>query len=105
MTIQRQIELLTDIVGKMSESAGSDHQEMTCRFEYYGPDDSWSVDSRLSFVRAGVVHQVWLNDPTAGVYFSVHELHELMRAHTGGDWKSLEIAVDSSGMARTSFSY
>lgn len=105
MTIQDQVEVLNKITQVMHESAEFNYEEMACRFDYYIDDGEWSVDSAFSFIREGTLHRARLNDPTGNVYRFVHQLHELMEAHTGGDWKSLVLTVDATGRARTKFAY
>lgn len=105
MTIQDQVEVLNKITQVMHESAEFNYEEMACRFDYYIDDGEWSVDSEFSFIREGTLHRARLNDPTGNVYRFVHQLHELMKAHTGGDWKSFVLTVDTTGRAHTKFAY
>jgi len=105
MTIEKQVEILNQITQVMHDSAESIYQEMRCKFDYFVDDGDWSVDSEFSFVRNGDVQRAVLTDPTGGVYRNVHQLHELMKSHTGGDWKSFVLAVDPSGKAKTNFTY
>ena len=105
MKIQQQVEVLNKITQVMHESADFDYEEMTCRFDYYIDDGEWSVDSEFSFVRKGTLHRARLNDPTGGVYRFVHQLHELMKDHTGGDWRSFILTLDATGKAHTKFVY
>ena len=105
MKIERQLEILNEITQVMHDSAESKYQEMSCKFGYCIVDNDWSVDSEFSFVRNGDLHRVPLKDMTGEVYRKVHQLHELMKAHTGGDWKSFVLAVDSTGKANTKFTY
>jgi hypothetical protein len=105
MTIQGQVEVLNKITQIMHESAELNYEEMTCRFEYYVDEGDWSVDSEFSFIRGGILHRARLNDPNGGVYRLVHQLHELMKAHTGGDWKSFVLTVDTTRKAHTKFAY
>jgi hypothetical protein len=105
MTIEKQVEILNQITQVMHDSAESIYEEMRCKFDYFVDDGDWSVDSEFSFVRNGDVQRAVLADPTGGVYRHVHQLHELMKSHTGGDWKSFVLAVDPSGKAKTNFTY
>ncbi len=105
MTIQEQVEVLNKITQVMHDSAEFNHEEMVCRFDYYIDAGGWSVDSEFSFVREGALCRSRLNDPTGNVYRLVHQLHELMRSHTGGEWKSFVLTVDATGRAHTKFVY
>ena len=103
MTIEKQVEILNQITQVMHDSAESIYEEMRCKFDYFIDEGDWSVDSEFSFVRNGEVHRTLLADATGEVYKNVHQLHELMKSHTGGDWKSFVLAVDPSGKAKTNF--
>ncbi|WP_295857396.1 hypothetical protein [uncultured Xylophilus sp.] len=105
MTIEKQVEILNKITQVMHDSAESIYEEMRCKFCYFVDDGDWSVDSEFSFVLNGDVQRAVLADPTGSVYRYVHQLHELMKSHTGGDWKSFVLAVDPSGKAKTNFTY
>lgn len=89
----------------MHDSAHNDYEEIGCQFKYFVDDDDWSVDSEFWFVRGGKMCRARLDDPTGNVYRFVHQLHELMKAHTGGDWKKLVLAVGIDGKATSKFEY
>lgn len=105
MTIEKQVEILKQITQIMYDSAESSCDEMLCKFDYFMDDGDWSVASEFAFVRNTTSHRCLLNDPTGSIYGLVHQLHELMKAHTGGDWKSFVLTVDTSGKAKTKFTY
>lgn len=105
MTIEKQVEVLNQITQVMHDSAESAYEEMCCRFSYFIDEGDWSVDSEFSFVQNGDLHHALLKDSTGGVYKLVHQLHELMKAHTGGSWKSFVLTVDAAGRAHTKFTY
>lgn len=105
MTIEQQVESLNKITQVLHDSANGDYEEMGCQFEYFVDDGDWSVDSEFWFVRAGNRRRAHLNDPTGNVYRLVHQLHELMKAHTGGDWNQFVLAVDTNGKATSKFRY
>jgi hypothetical protein len=105
MKIEQQVEVLNKITQVMHDSAHSDYEEMKCRFEYFVNDDDWSIDSEFWFVRDGKACRARLDDPTGNVYMLVHQLHELMKAHTGGDWKKFALAVGMDGKATSQFEY
>ena len=35
----------------------------------------------------------------------IRELHEVMKVHTGGDWKEFILTLDENGKAHTKFIY
>lgn len=105
MTIEKQVEILNMITQVMHDSAESNYEEMSCKFDYFLDEGDWSINSKFSFVRNGEVHRALLADAAGEVFMKVHQLHELMKSHTGGDWKSFVLAVDPSGKAKTNFTY
>ncbi|WP_143742210.1 hypothetical protein [Roseateles chitinivorans] len=105
MSIERQVELLNDLVQVMHNCANGDYEEMSCVFRYLNPEDSWSIDTEFSFVRNGEAISAFLRDPRNRMIHHVRELHALMKSHTGGDWKSFVLQVGPDGKAHTKFSY
>jgi hypothetical protein len=105
MTIEKQVEILNQITQVMHDIAESTYEEMRCEFDYFLDEGDWSVNSKFSFIRDGEVHRPFLDDGTGEIYNKVHQLHELMKSHTGGDWKSFVLTVDPSGKAKTNFTY
>jgi len=104
MSAQWQIELLNRAVGVMHTSTRREYSSMQCVFDHECYEGGWSVGSRYSYSAAGEDICVYLDDPRDAVSDFVHELHELMREHTGGDWKSLVVTVDGRGDAATKIS-
>lgn len=105
MSIERQIELLNDLVQVMHHSANGDYEEMACVFRYLNPAGSWSIDTEFSFVRNGESISAFLRDPRNRMIHHVRELHALMKSHTGDDWKSFVLRVGADGRANTKFAY
>lgn len=105
MSIEQQVNVLNEITQIMHDSARGWYEEMRCEFDYEVYDGGWSVGSKYSFVRNGVPVSELLDDPRDKISDLVHQLHELMKFHTGGDWKSFVLAVDPSGKAKTNFTY
>ncbi len=105
MTIEKQVEILNQITQVMHDSAAPSYEEMRCEFDYFVAEGDWSIGSEFSFVRNGEVHRTVLDDATGDIHQKVYQLHELMKAHTGGDWKSFVLAVDRNGKATTNFTY
>ncbi|MHA6138967.1 hypothetical protein ACX3YC_16325 [Pseudomonas mohnii] len=105
MSIEQQVQVLNALTQIMHDSACGQYEEMRCEFEYEVYDGGWSVGSKYSFVRDGFLFSELLADPEDRASGFVHKLHELMKAHTGGDWKKFVLAIDSSGKANTKFTY
>lgn len=105
MSIQEQVEVLNRIVQIMHDSAGCQYEEMQCEFDHEVYDGGWSVGSKYSFTLNGSSASELLHDPDDEVPKLVHQLHDLMKAHTGGDWTRCFLMVDASGKATTKFTY
>ena len=105
MSIEQQVEVLNAITQIMHDSAQGHYEEMRCEFEYEAYEGGWSVGSKYSFIRNGLKVSELLDDPEDRASSLVHQLHELMKVHTGGDWKSFVLAIDPSGKAKTNFTY
>lgn len=103
--IDKQVEILNKLTQLMHDSTNGVYEEMQCNFEYEPYDGGWSVGSRFSFVRQGTTVSELLDDPDDTASDLVHELHEVMKKHTGGDWKSFVLSVDPTGKAHTKFAY
>ena len=105
MSIERQIELLNAITQIMHKSAQGAYDEMRCDFEYETYKGGWSAGSAYNFARDGASFSELLDDPDDIASGLVHDLHELMRMHTGGDWKKFVLTVGADGKAHAEFSY
>ncbi|MGH8383469.1 hypothetical protein [Pseudomonas sp.] len=105
MSIEQQVEALNALTQIMHDSACGQYEEMRCEFEYEDYDGGWSVSSKYSFVRNGLSVSDLLDDPEDRASDFVHELHRLMKSHTGGDWKKFVLSIDPSGKANTKFIY
>lgn len=103
MTIEKQLEVLNGITQIMHDSSHGKYEEMRCEFDHEVYEGGWSVGSKYSFVRNGLAVSELLDDPADRASDLVHQLHELMKSHPGGDWKSFTLAVDPSGKAKTNF--
>ncbi len=105
MSIEQQVKILNSLTQIMHDSAGGNYDEMYCEFEYEAYDGGWSVGSKYSFILGGVTVSELLDDPEDNASDFVHELHELMKSHTGGDWKKFVLSIDPNGKANTKFIY
>ncbi|GJI97213.1 hypothetical protein RugamoR57_39310 [Duganella caerulea] len=105
MSIEKQTKILNRLVQIMHDSARGPYDGMSCEFKYESYENGWSVDSKYEFLREGKSVSELLDDPEDEASNFVHELHELMKVHTGGDWKSFVLNVDATGKANIQFSY
>ncbi|MGZ0102154.1 hypothetical protein [Achromobacter sp. KK8] len=105
MSIEKQVEILNSLVQIMHESAKGAYEEIRCEFDHEVYDEGWSVGSKYSFIRDGSFFSEYLDDPEDRVSSLVHELHELMKSHTGGDWKKFVLTLAVGGKANTKFTY
>lgn len=105
MSIEQQVQVLNALTQIMHDSANGPYEEIRCEFEYEVYDGGWSVGSKYSFVRDGLFFSELLDDPEDRASSHVHKLHELMRSHTGGDWRKFVLVIDPSGKANTKFTY
>lgn len=85
MSLQRQIKLLNRIVGVMRMSARREYSSMERVFDHECYEGGWSVGSKYSCPAGGEDFNEYLDDPQDAVSDLVHELHELMKEHAGGD--------------------
>lgn len=102
--MQRQVELLSKIIGVMHDSAPPGCSGMECEFDHEYYDGGWSVGSRYSYVVGEARVSEHLCDPEDMVSDYVHELHGLMKAQSGGDWVSFLLVIDAEGKASARFS-
>ncbi|RZI56588.1 MAG: hypothetical protein EOP37_23710 [Rubrivivax sp.] len=105
MSIELQVKILNDLVEIMNACSGGKYEEMWCIFSLEDPDAAWSVETKFKFIRDGNQESEFLRDPQDRIADHVVELHRLMKAHTGGTWKSFELRVGPDGKAKTKFSY
>lgn len=105
MTIEKQVQILDLLTQIMHDSADGQYEELRCDFEYEAYEGGWSVGTKYSFVRDGFLCSERMTDVEGKIPSHVHNLHELMKSHTGGDWKKFLLTVDSSGKANTKFTY
>ncbi len=105
MSIDQQVALLNQITQLMCDSTHSQYEELRCEFDYESDQEGWSVGCKFSIVRDGRNVSEFLDDPKNRASGLIHELHELMKGHTGGDWKAFALTVDAVGKAHTKFTY
>lgn len=105
MSIELQVQILNALTQIMHDSAKGAYEEICCEFEYEVYDGGWSVGSKYSLVRDGLFVSEYLDDSDDRVSSLVHKLHELMKSHTGGDWKKFVLTSTADGKANTKFTY
>ncbi|WP_146176109.1 hypothetical protein [Chromobacterium haemolyticum] len=105
MSIERQIELLTELAQIVHESAEEPYSEAHCDFEYKCSEKDWVFGFSFSYAAQGVSKSKLLKNPQNQVPELVHELHEIMLHHTAGFWKQFVLSIDADGKAHTNFVY
>jgi hypothetical protein len=104
MSVSRQVDILNKIVSIMHSSADPGYSSMRCEFEYDPGEGAWSAGAKFSYLINGRVISEHLS--SAGVaYELLHDLHEVMKSHSGGDWRSLVVDLGEDGKVNTRFSY
>ena len=63
------------------------------------------MESGFSYVLNGKMHRTYLGGPVGYAHKLAHQLRELMRNHSGGEWKTATISIDFNGKAKTCFFY
>lgn len=105
MSIEQQVEILSELVQIMHDSADGAYDSLCCEFDYEVYEDGWSVGYKYAFVHDGVSVSEILADPDRRVSDLVKQLHQVMQSHTGGDWSKFLLSVDGEGRANTKFTY
>lgn len=105
MSIEQQVDALNSLTQIMYDSAMGNYESMRCEFKYEAYEKGWSVASKYSFVRNGLLISKILNDPEDKASVLVHQLHDSMKLHTGGDWRGFVLSIDGAGRASTKFIY
>ncbi|PYC35715.1 hypothetical protein DMX05_21380 [Pseudomonas soli] len=105
MSIEQQVEILSELVQIMHDSADGAYDSLCCEFDHEAYEGGWSVGSAYAFVRDGVSVSKILADPDDRASDLVNQLHQVMQAHTGGDWSKFLLSVDGEGRANTKFTY
>jgi hypothetical protein len=105
MSIDAQISILSRLTQIMHNSLRGDYDTLECVFEFEKEGQSWSVGSTFSYVENGHKEYSLLNDSNDETSKLVFDLHELMQAQTGGNWKEFILTVDESRKAKSRFVY
>lgn len=67
--------------------------------------EGWS-DIECNFKYGDTVNETNLDASSSWrLHQSAEELHKLMKAHTGGEWRSFTLTLDADGKAHTKFHY
>lgn len=104
MSASRQVEILNEIVSIMHSSARPGYSSMRCEFDYETEGGAWSAGARFSFSINGFVISEHLID-AGTVYELLHDLHQIMKGHSGGDWRSLVVDLGEDGKVSARFLY
>lgn len=102
--LNRQVEVLNKIVSIMHSSADPGCSSMRCEFDYDPGEGVWSAGANFSYTINGRVKSEYLSNACVA-YELLHDLHEVMKLHSGGDWRSLVIDLGEDGEVSTRFSY
>lgn len=105
MSNEQQVRILNALVQIMHDSTHGRYEEMHCEFDYEVYEGGWSVGSKYSIVRDGLNISSILDDPEDKASILVNKLHDLMKSHTGGDWKKIVLSIGFSGKANAKFIY
>jgi len=107
MSINQQTEILNSLLQIMHDSVSTSYDSLECVFDYYkdSDDGSLSIGSKFAYIDKDNVNYALLNDPDYRVNELIIKLHDLMVAHTGGNWKEFTLSLDEHGKAHTKFIY
>lgn len=100
--MHNQVELLNKIAQNIHESRPFDYESW--RFEYkFNPDEVWS-EYGVFFIKD---KQEYLppNFNYDLIKEYIQQLHNVMKSHTGGDWRKFILTIDEQGKAKTEFIY
>lgn len=106
--IEEQRQLIDQLYRIVKESCPKDFTSAKCRFEYdHGYEDgSESVGETFYYTKNGEsVSAALKNEVAFPVMDLVPQLHEKMKAHTGGDWNAFTLFINEDGTVTTKFEY
>lgn len=105
-TIEKQKTLINELYRFITESFDVEFDTACCKFVYYvAPEDRSSfVQYNFYYVKGGKKTSEFFPENEI-VVPAVRELHKLMTDHTGGDWESFELHINSDGSVTTKFGY
>ncbi|EPG2129616.1 hypothetical protein KG346_003742, partial [Acinetobacter baumannii] len=98
--IEKQTDILNNLLNIMVNSIDGEYDSCSCLFEYDHDyqDGSTSTGAELSYILNQENKSIGIRQ--MGVVDSlIRELHELMKNHTGGDWKEFILSLDENGRA------
>ncbi|HDS1191727.1 TPA: hypothetical protein QDZ97_004599 [Stenotrophomonas maltophilia] len=105
--VERQVEIIDSLYRAMDASAENGYTDAACRFRYLPEEDgSLGIDSSFFYTIGGVSVSALLNDyGDKGCADLVCDLHDVMKGHTGGDWREFDIVINSDKTVTTQFIY
>lgn len=106
--IEEQRQIIDELYWIVKGSCPPNTTSARCRFDYdHGYDDgSYSVGEVFYYtingqnISAALDHKL-----TFPITDLVPQLHALMKAHTGGDWKAFTLLINEDGSVTTNFEY
>jgi hypothetical protein len=102
--MERQLEILNKLSQIISEEANHDYEEVGYK-GIVNIDEGWA-ESSFYYIRANEKKSVHLSrEARQEISLLVRELHNVMLAHTGGNWEWFTLTIDDSGQAKTHFEY
>ena len=104
MSVDGQVEILNKIVSIMHASAVPGYNSLRCEFEYEAGDGGWSAGAKFSYFMNEISVSECL-DSVGVVYELLHDLNEVMKAHSGGSWRVLVVEFAEGGKVKTKFYY
>lgn len=105
MSINKQFEILNTITQIMYDSTDVIYDELIGEFEYSKSDEGFSVGCTIFYKKMDQKIGIQLIDKSNNIFFLLEELHNLMQAHTGGNWTSFTLTLTAEGKATTKFNY
>jgi hypothetical protein len=105
--IEEQRELIDKLYWLVKSSLNGAYDTASCWFDYQRFEDgSASIGARLSCVHNGRTEYGRLKYPDDRILDDViPQLHEAMKAHTGGDWDAFTLTINADGSVTTKFEY
>ncbi len=105
MSINKQTEILNSLVQIMHNSALTSYDELMGEFDFSEYEDGFSVGYSAKLKLNLKNHNLRLLDENDNISHLIEELHNLMKAHTGGSWTSFNLTLSAEGKVTTKFNY
>lgn len=104
--LEKQVHILNKLLNIMIDSVDSEYDCIMCDFEYDHDykDGSTATGAELSYSINSENRYIGIREMRT-VDGLIRELHEVMKTHTGGDWKRFILNLDENGKVHTKFIY